>query len=222
MEEMIRSLQQSVMTGDSEAVCTACRKLLDNGMPPRVIVRAGLLPCMDRLGLQLTRREMFIPQIMMSARAVQSGIDLLSPLLVGTDSPSIAEPVVLGTVCGDIHTIGKTLVSIMLRSAGFRVIDLGTNVPPERFVAAVRENNAKIVAVSAMLTTTITGMKRTIRALREMEGGERLHILVGGAPVNGRFAREHKVEYAADAVETVNLALKACGITPLPEEETEK
>ena len=129
------------------------------------------------------------------------------------------ETVVLGTVSGDIHTIGKTLVSIMLRSAGFHVVDLGTNVPPEKFVAAARENNSHIIAISAMLTTTVTGMKKTIRALREAEESDQWHIIVGGAPVNGRFAREHNAEYAADAVETVNLALKACGIDPLPDEE---
>ena len=129
------------------------------------------------------------------------------------------ETVVLGTVSGDIHTIGKTLVSIMLRSAGFHVVDLGTNVPPEKFVAAARENNSHIIAISAMLTTTVAGMKKTIRALREAEESDQWHIIVGGAPVNGRFAREHNAEYAADAVETVNLALKACGIDPLPDEE---
>ena len=129
------------------------------------------------------------------------------------------ETVVLGTVSGDIHTIGKTLVSIMLRSAGFHVVDLGTNVPPEKFVAAARENNSHIIAISAMLTTTVTGMKKTIRALREAEESDQWHIIVGGAPVNGRFAREHNAEYAADAVETVNLALKACGIDPLPDEK---
>ena len=129
------------------------------------------------------------------------------------------ETVVLGTVSGDIHTIGKTLVSIMLRSAGFHVVDLGTNVPPEKFVAAARENNSHIIAISAMLTTTVAGMKKTIRALREAEESDQWHIIVGGAPVNGRFAREHNAEYAADAVETVNLALKACGIDPLPDEK---
>lgn len=107
----------------------------------------------------------------------------------------------------------------MLRSAGFHVVDLGTNVPPEKFVAAARENNSHIIAISAMLTTTVTGMKKTIRALREAEESDQWHIIVGGAPVNGRFAREHNAEYAADAVETVNLALKACGIDPLPDEE---
>lgn len=219
MEEKIQLLEQSVMSGNREAVCAVCRELLDAGVPAQSIVRDGLLPCMDALGRQLARREKFIPQIMMSARAVQSGIEILSPYLVGADTPTLSETVVLGTVSGDIHTIGKTLVSIMLRSAGFRVVDLGTNVPPEAFVAAMREHDARIVAISAMLTTTVTGMKKTIRALREAEGSEKWHILVGGAPVNGRFAREHNVEYAADAVETVNLALKACGIAPASRKE---
>ena len=219
MEEKIHHLEQGVLSGDREAVRTACRQLLEAGMPPQKIVRFGLLPCMDTLGQQLSRREKFIPQIMMSARAVQDGIDRLSPLIVGPDVLSLSETVVLGTVSGDIHTIGKTLVSIMLRSAGFHVVDLGTNVPPEKFVAAARENNSHIIAISAMLTTTVTGMKKTIRALREAEESDQWHIIVGGAPVNGRFAREHNAEYAADAVETVNLALKACGIDPLPDEE---
>lgn len=216
MKEKIHCLQQRILAGDRNEVCTLCRELLEGGMLPMEIVTQGLLPCMDTLGVQLARREKFIPQILMSARAVQSGIDFLSPYLVGDGSPSLAETVVLGTVSGDIHTIGKTLVSIMLRSAGFRVVDLGTNVPPEAFVKAVRENNARIIAISAMLTTTVTGMKKTIRVLREAEGNDAWHIIVGGAPVNGRFAREHAVEYAADAVETVNLALKVCGIRSLP------
>ena len=113
MEEKIHHLEQGVLSGDREAVRTACRQLLEAGMPPQKIVRFGLLPCMDTLGQQLSRREKFIPQIMMSARAVQDGIDLLSPLIVGPDVLSLSETVVLGTVSGDIHTIGKTLVSIM-------------------------------------------------------------------------------------------------------------
>ena len=120
----------------------------------------------------------------------------------------------LGTVRGDIHTIGKTLVSIMLQSAGFRVVDLGTNVDPEEFVAAVREHDARIVALSAMLTTTMPSMKATVRALKETDPEGKLHILVGGAPVNGRFARELGVEYASDAVDTMNRALCICGRPP--------
>ena len=206
MEEKIHHLEQGVLSGDREAVRTACRQLLEAGMPPQKIVRFGLLPCMDTLGQQLSRREKFIPQIMMSARAVQDGIDLLSPLIVGPDVLSLSETVVLGTVSGDIHTIGKTLVSIV--HDGLQCTR-----------AAARENNSHIIAISAMLTTTVTGMKKTIRALREAEESDQWHIIVGGAPVNGRFAREHNAEYAADAVETVNLALKACGIDPLPDEE---
>ncbi len=160
MEEKIHHLEQGVSFGQPRSGPAACRQLLEAGMPPQKIVRFGLLPCMDTLGQQLSRREKFIPQIMMSARAVQDGIDLLSPLIVGPDVLSLSETVVLGTVSGDIHTIGKTLVSIMLRSAGFHVVDLGTNVPPEKFVAAARENNSHIIAISAMLTTTVAGMKK--------------------------------------------------------------
>ena len=219
MEEKIHFLEQSIMKGDRNAVCAVCRELLDEGVPAQKILQKGLLPCMDTLGRQLARREKFIPQIMMSARAVQSGIQILSPHLVTSDAPSLSETVILGTVSGDIHTIGKTIVGIMLRSAGFNVVDLGTNVPAEAFVAAAEENNARIIAISAMLTTTITGMKKTIRALREAENGRQWHILVGGAPVNGRFAREHSVEYAANAVDTVNLALKICGAPPLQQQD---
>ena len=110
MEEKIHHLEQGVLSGDREAVRTACRQLLEAGMPPQKIVRFGLLPCMDTLGQQLSRREKFIPQIMMSARAVQDGIDLLSPLIVGPDVLSLSETVVLGTVSGDIHTIGMSSI----------------------------------------------------------------------------------------------------------------
>ena len=208
MEEKIHHLEQGVLSGDREAVRTACRQLLEAGMPPQKIVRFGLLPCMDTLGQQLSRREKFIPQIMMSARAVQDGIDLLSPLIVGPDVLSLSETVVLGTVSGDIHTIGKTLVSIMLRSAGFHVVDLGTNVPPEKFVAAARENNSHIIAISAMLTTTMATMDQTMDTLRENDMLDKVSVMVGGAPLSDEYAVKIGANYSEDAVTCVELADK--------------
>lgn len=216
MDPMIQRVYESIMAGDEAATVAACGELLAAGVPAARIVSQGMIPCMDRLGTMLVRREKFIPQVMMATRAMQSGLRVLSPFIVESGARPMLETVILGTVQGDIHVIGKTLVSIMLRGAGFDVVDLGTNVRPEAFVAAARERNARIIAISAMLTTTMPYMKKTIRALQAADAGHEWHILIGGAPVNGRFAGELGVEYAADAVETMNRALCICGKTPMP------
>lgn len=218
MDHRIQQVFQSIMDGKEPDTAALCRELIEDGVPAGRIVRQGMIPCMDQLGGMLARQEKFIPQVMMSTRAMQSGLKILAPHLGNKNIHQLHETVVLGTVRGDIHAIGKTLVSIMLQSAGFRVVDLGTNVDPEEFVAAVREHDARIVALSAMLTTTMPSMKATIRALQAADPEKKLHILVGGAPVNSRFARELDVGYASDAVETMNQALCICGRTPRPME----
>ena len=214
MDHRIQQVFQSIMEGNEPATAALCRELIAEGIPASRIVRQGMIPCMDQLGGMLARQEKFIPQIMMSTRAMQSGLKILAPYLGSRTIHQLHETVVIGTVRGDIHTIGKTLVSIMLQSAGFKVVDLGTNVGPEEFVEAVLKHDARIVALSAMLTTTMPSMKATVRALQKTDTAGKLHILIGGAPVNSRFAGELGVEYASDAVETMNQALCICGRTP--------
>ena len=189
---------QSIIDGEEEKTVTHCRELLAKGCRPVDILEKGMIPAMDRLGVMLSREERFIPQILLSARAMQKAVAIIRPLLL--------EKVVVGTVQGDIHTIGKSLVGIMLQSAGFDVTDLGSNVSAERFIAQLRADGARIVAMSAMLTTSMASMKETVKRIRQVDFGYPVHIIVGGGPITPSFARELGVEFSATMMDTARLA----------------
>jgi 5-methyltetrahydrofolate--homocysteine methyltransferase len=160
---------------------------LEQGMTARQIIEDGLVPGMEVVGDRFASGEMFIPEMLRSARAMQAAIDLLSPLMEAGDRPSLGA-VVIGTIKGDIHDIGKSLVGSMLRGAGFQVIDLGVDVEPQRYVEAAIEHDAVIICLSALLTTTMINMKDVIRCLEEAKLRERISVVVGGAPVTEEFA----------------------------------
>lgn len=184
---------------DKEKVITLVRDALNNQAGAKDILNNGLIAGMDIVGERMEKEEMFIPEVLLAARIMSETVDILKPLL-GEDSASATGRVVIGTVKGDLHDIGKNLVSMLIESAGLEINDLGVDISPERFVEAVKDTNAKILCMSALLTTTMPMMKRTIDALTESGIRNTVKVMVGGAPVTQKFALEIGADaYAPDA-----------------------
>jgi 5-methyltetrahydrofolate--homocysteine methyltransferase len=200
-------LSEAVVKGDRNEAKRLTQALLDMGAQPQQIVEQGLVPGMAIVGNRFKRNEIFVPEMLIAARAMKEAMALLEPLLVKAGvKPKYT--VVVGTVQGDLHDIGKNLVAMMLKGANFGVVDLGTNVPADRFVAAVKESNAQLVALSALLTTTMPSMKSTIEQLRNA-GMKNVKVMIGGAPITQTFADEIGADgYAADAASAVDKALE--------------
>jgi 5-methyltetrahydrofolate--homocysteine methyltransferase len=194
-------LRQAVIQGDRDAVREAVAAALLSGSPATDILNAGLLPGLDVVGQRFGARVMFITDVLLSARAMHAGLDLLRPQLVQARDPGgPRRVVVLGTVKGDLHDIGKNLVAMMLESGGFDVVDLGTNVSTEKFVQAIREHRPSIVGLSALLTTTMRQMRQTIEDLRKAGVMDGVKTMIGGAPVTQEFADTIGADaYAKDA-----------------------
>lgn len=212
MSQQFEAMSEMVISGEVESVKAAVRDALSGHASPQEILQNGLLPGMDVVGEQFKAGEMFIPEVLMSARAMAGAMEILKPLLTESEAAG-AGTVVIGTVEGDIHNIGKDLVGMMLEGAGFKVINLGIDVKPEAFVKAALEHKADIVAMSALLTTTMPRMKTTVEALREAGLGDRVKILAGGAPVNAEYVRNiggHA--YAPDAAVAVDKARALMGL----------
>jgi len=196
---------QSVIEGDSEKVQTSVKNLLNNGQDAKSLLNA-LTRGMDQVGEQWRIGEMFIPEVLLSAKAMQDGMKILRPLLSAADS-RMRGTIIIGTVQGDLHDIGKSLVGMMLEGAGFQVFDLGVDVSPDRFVKAVKEHQPNIVAMSSLLTTTISYMRDTIRTLEEAGLRDTVKVLVGGAPVTPEFAKAIGSDgYAPDGATAVQKA----------------
>ena len=197
-------MRRWVVEGDRDALTPAIAQALASGTDPAALLGDALIPGMDEVGDLFARNEYFLPEVLLSARAVQGALDVLRPRL----AESGVEPagtVVLGTVQGDLHDIGKNLIGMMLEGAGFRVVDLGSNVASEQFLAAAREHGAAFVALSALLTTTMPAMQATVAALRASDLRD-LKLIVGGAPVTEAFARGIGADgYAPDASSAVAL-----------------
>jgi len=175
-------------------------------MGPREILQGGLVAGMDEVGKDFKAGDIFVPEVLIAARAMHAGMDVLYPLLAKDDVPTMGK-CVIGTVKGDLHSIGKNLVKMMLEGAGFQVIDMGTDVSAADFVAAVREHQPELLGLSALLTTTMIEMKTTITALREVGLRDSIKIMVGGAPVTASFAEEIGADaYAPDAATAVDVA----------------
>jgi 5-methyltetrahydrofolate--homocysteine methyltransferase len=186
------------------------QELLAAGTSPQDVVEQGLVPGMANVGELFRRNEIFVPEMLVAARAMKKALKLLEPLLAKAGiKPKYT--VIIGTVQGDLHDIGKNLVSMMWKGANFAVVDLGTNVSADRYLAAAREHNANIVGLSALLTTTMPAMKETVRLLKEANLPN-VKIMVGGAPITQAFADEIGADgYSADAGSAVNIALKLVG-----------
>lgn len=199
---------------EEENVVRLVKQELDKQTEVSAILNGGLISAMDEVGRRFSEGELFVPEMLRAARAMKAGLEILRPLLSSTDLEP-AGIVVIGTVKGDLHDIGKNLVAMMLEGAGFNVIDLGVDVDADKFLAAVKGNNADIVAMSALLTTTMSMMKNTIDVLTEDGLRDQIKVMVGGAPVTQSFADEIGVEgYSEDAVTAVQMARKLVGTKP--------
>ena len=211
-----RAMHQAVVDGDPDAAETAARAAIAAGIPPLAAIDEGFMPGMKEVGAGFAAGDLFLPDMMLAARAMQRALAVLEPeLKAAAVERTVAGRVVIGTVAGDIHEIGKNLVGMLLSTSGFEVTDLGVNVAPERFVEAAREHRADIVGLSALLTTTMTGQRAVIAALQEAGLRPPLKVMVGGAPVTGAWASEIGADgYSEDAMGAVELAKRLVGATP--------
>jgi 5-methyltetrahydrofolate--homocysteine methyltransferase len=200
-------LSKAVETGKRNDAKQLTQTLLDAGIKPLDIVEQGLVPGMSAIGEKFKNNEVFVPEMLIAARAMKECMTILEPLLADAGIKP-KHTAVIGTVQGDLHDIGKNLVAMMLKGANFGIVDLGTNVPPENFVTAIRENDARLVCLSALLTTTMPAMKTAVEAIRAA-GLNDVRIMVGGAPVTQEFCDEIGANgYSPDAASAVDLALK--------------
>jgi 5-methyltetrahydrofolate--homocysteine methyltransferase len=211
MDERLQIIYDSVLNGEMDEAAAHVQAALDAQIDPGVILNDGMISAMQEVGRLFEEGEYFVPEMLISARAMQTGLALLKPHLVQADVQS-AGRVVVGTVKGDLHDIGKNLVAMMLEGAAFEIIDLGTDVSPEKFVEAVKTRQPAIVGLSALLTTTMPGMRTTIDALAAAGVREQVKVIVGGAPVTEAFARDIGADgFAPDASRAVKLAKSLVG-----------
>jgi trimethylamine corrinoid protein len=207
-EKMLQSLRQSIIDGAPQRAVALARQVLEQGMDPMEAIEQGYVPGMDHVGAQYGRREAFLPDLVMAGEAMKAAMAVLEPEIQKRGAVRhFRGCVVLGTVKGDIHEIGKNLVAILLSANGFEVHDLGVNVPAEAFVAKAREVNADLVGASALLTTTMSEQKNLVEAVRREGLHPKVKVIVGGAPVTRRWVEEIAADgYSKDAVSAVALA----------------
>jgi len=206
MDDKIRAIFQCIVEGDNPGVQENVHTALAAGLDAGTILNQGLIAGMAEVGRLFEEGEYFVPEMLISARAMKSAMAILKPHLTSEQVGS-AGKVAIGTVKGDLHDIGKNLVSLMLEGAGFQVVDLGSDVPPEKFVDAVKNNGVNIVAMSALLTTTMVNMKATVTALQEAGLRDKVKVMIGGAPVTDAFAKQVGADgYAPDASRAVAVA----------------
>ena len=204
-EELQKELHNAIMEGQRDEAQAAVVALLDEGVEPGLVLNT-MIDAMAEVGRLFEEGEYFVPEMLIAARAMKTGMDVLKPKLVDSDIQPLGL-VAAGTVKGDLHDIGKNLVCMMLEGAGFQVIDLGTDVAPETFVEVVREQQPNIIAMSALLTTTMASMKTTIQALEQAGLRDKVKILVGGAPITDAYAKQIGADgYAEDASRAAKLA----------------
>jgi len=209
--DVLQKIASNLYDGENEAVAELVQQALDQGMEPQEILAGGLIAGMDEVGRDFKAGDLFVPEVLIAARAMHAGMGILRPLLADSDAHS-AGKLVIGTVEGDLHDIGKNLVKMMIEGAGFETVDLGTDAKPDVFVEAVREHQPRIVGMSALLTTTMVNMKATIEALEEAGLRDSVKIMVGGAPVTAAFAEEIGADaYAPDAASAVDVARSMAG-----------
>jgi len=206
MTEILGGIAKNLYSGNAPEVATLVQQAVDQGLPAADVLNGGLIAGMDEVGKDFKAGDLFVPEVLIAARAMHAGMAILRPLLAEGDVPT-AGKFLIGTVQGDLHDIGKNLVKMMLEGAGFETVDLGTDVKPEGFVSAVQEHRPQLIGMSALLTTTMPGMQATIDALREAGLRDTLKIMVGGAPVTAAFAEKIGADaYAPDAASAVDVA----------------
>jgi 5-methyltetrahydrofolate--homocysteine methyltransferase len=211
MSELLGKMAESLIAGKIDEVVDLTKQALDGGAAPVDILDQGLLAGMDVVGKRFKAEEMFIPEVLRCAKCMHGAMEILRPLLAETGAESIGT-LIIGTVKGDLHDIGKNLVSMMFEGAGFNVVDLGIDKEPQVFVDAIKEHNAKLIGMSALLTTTMPKMGETINAIKEAGLRDQVKILVGGAPITAAFAEEIGADgYASNAASAVEKGKELIG-----------
>ena len=205
MNDLLKNLSDAVLEGNEELVVSLVKKLISQDEDAKTILNEGLMPGMDEIAIRFGGGDMYIPEVLQSAKSMQAGNDLLKPLLVEKNVAKKGK-VVLGTVAGDLHDIGKKIVGMMLEGSGFEVIDLGVNVPTASFVEAAKQEKPDIIAMSALLTTTMPAMQGVTEALKKERLDKDIKIMVGGAPLSDIYARRIGAHYSSDAGAAVELA----------------
>ncbi len=195
---------QALVEGKMEEVKALTKKALDAGEPAEGILQKGLIPAMDRIGVRFKNNEIYIPEVLIAARAMHAGLAVLKPILAKSTGAAAAK-IVIGTVKGDLHDIGKNLLGMMLEGGGFEVIDIGVDVPAEKFVQTAKERGAKIIGMSALLTTTMVNMKAAVEMVKAAGLNSQVKTVIGGAPVTAEFAKQIGADgYAPDAASAVS------------------
>lgn len=208
---VLEDLKESVINGDEKKVIEYTQKALDEGIDVEKILNDGFIPGMDVVGSKFQANEIYVPEMLMSAKAMKAGMKILEPLLTEAGIEPIGK-VVIGTVKGDLHDIGKNLVAMMLEGGGFEVIDAGVDITPQKFMDLVKENKPDILGLSALLTTTMGEIKNVIDAFKENGFRDDIKIMVGGAPLTDDYAKEVGADgYSPDAASAVDLAKELLG-----------
>jgi len=202
---VLTEISENLQKGDDKKVAELTQQAIDEGLGAAQILNDGLLAGMDVVGQRFGANEIFLPEVLLSARAMNAGMDLIKPLLVADDVPTLGK-VVIGTIKGDLHDIGKNLVGIMLRGAGYEVIDLGADVAAERFVETADVEGAQVIGLSALLTTTMSGMKDVVELVKSKGLEGKVKVIVGGAPLSQAFADDIGADgYGYDASNAVDI-----------------
>lgn len=211
--DILNEISECMQRGDNAKTAELTQQAIDSGMTASQILNEGLLAGMAIVGRKMGAHEIFLPEVLLAARAMTAGVDLLKPLLMAEDVQSSGK-VVIGTMKGDMHDIGKNLVGIMLEGAGFEIVDLGTDVPAERFVEVAEQEKASVVGLSALLTTTMTGMKDVVDLIESKGLRDQIKVIVGGAPLSQAFADEIGADgYGYDANKAVGLVKELTGVS---------
>ena len=211
MTRIYEQLSKAILEGDQGRSPVLVQKALDDGLEPKDVLDNGMVAGMNEVGIRFKRGDMYVPEVLMSADAMQAGLEVLRPSLAASGAQLIGK-IVLGTVKGDLHDIGKNLVGMMCEGAGFDVVNLGFNVEPEKFVEAVKVHRPNILGLSALLTTTMRAMGYTIRAIEEAGLRDQVKIIIGGAPVDAEFAERIGADgYGSNAPAAADLAKQLVG-----------
>jgi len=209
--EDLKQLYDAIVDGQAGKAKTITTNALAEGADPQDILNQFMIPAMDEVGRRFETNEYFVPELLIAARAMKGALEIIKPKLVATGAKPIGK-VAIGTVKGDLHDIGKNLVAAMLEGGGFEIVDLGVDVTPEKFVAAVKDKGANVIALSALLTTTMPSMKTTIDVLKEAGIRDQVKVMIGGAPVTQKYADEIGADgYSDNASAAVALARKLVG-----------
>ena len=206
--EDLKQLYDAIVEGNAKTAKSIVTSAIEAGTDPQEILNQFMIPAMDEVGRRFETNEYFVPELLIAARAMKGALEIIKPRLTATGAKPIGK-VAIGTVKGDLHDIGKNLVAAMLEGGGFEIIDLGVDVTPEKFIGAVKEKGANVIALSALLTTTMPSMKTTIEGLKEAGVREHVKVIIGGAPVTQKYADEIGADgYSDNASAAVALARK--------------